>query len=271
MNYKKHILIFLVLMSILLSSFVIECFTTNDLVEYDKDKLTYNIGDLMLMYFYYDALDKHQYDNNKNKYINEYINKHKIYQDAYPNSIFSNYIKLLDETVNIKNETIDLPNIKFIQNATDTFYNNNKEKIDHFFNTIKNEHTLFVHIRSGDKGTIEDSFINAIRTLENKYEKIIIICGAHNVYNDDTKNTLINDINKIMNEKYIINIDEPDYHLCYFRKCKNLLVCKGGFSGLGCILFNGHNLYYMPTIMNEVNNYNETWVNYINTKNITYL
>jgi hypothetical protein len=270
MNYKKHILIFLFFISIILSSFVIESFTTNDLVIHDTNKPTYNIGDLMLMYFYYDnnALDKPQYDNNKEDYFINYINKNKIYYDAYPNSIFSNYIKLLDENRKIN---IDLPNIKFIQNATDIFYNNNKENIDRFFNTINNEHTLFVHIRSGDKGVIDDSFINTVRTLEHKYEKIIIICGAHNVYNDEAKNTLINDINKIMNDKYIINIDEPDYHLCYFRKCKNLLVCKGGFSGLGCILFNVNNLYYMPTIMNKNGIYNETWIKYINTKNITYL
>jgi hypothetical protein len=69
-----------------------------------------------------------------------------------------------------------------------------------------------------------------------------------------SKKTLTDDINKIIgenNQKYIVNIDEPDVHLCYFRKCKNLLLCKGGFSVLGGILFDGNKLYITKKINNE--------------------
>lgn len=261
----------LLLSSLYLSLFSIEHFTTSELIIHDENKPTYNIGDLTLMYFYYGTMDKPIYDDNKSKYIDEYIKTKKEYYDIYPNSIFSNYIKLLDEKVNVEKASVELPELELIQKATDMFYDKNKESVDSFFNAMNNERTLFVHLRSGDKGNLDDSFINAIQKLEQNYEKVIIICGSHNQQNDEHKNKLINDVNKIMNEKYIININEPDHHLCYFRKCKHLLVCKGGFSALGCVLFNGDNLYYMSKMMNEHGEYNQTWIDFINKKKIIYL
>lgn len=251
--YTKKIffLIFTFLTSIIIASFFIENFDTNQIVVYDENKPMYNIGDLMLIPFYKNLLDKENYNKNKDEYITNYINKSKnLYFDIFPNSIFVKYIKLLEEKSKINLKSIELPNIELIQKATDQYYDENKN-INEFFNLINNEKTLFIHVRSGDKGYIDKDFIDNIYLLENEYEKIILLCGIHNDTRysgsiDNSKKNLTDDINKIIgekNQKYIVNIDNPDVHLCYFRKCKHLLISHGGFSCLGAILFEGDKLY----------------------------
>jgi hypothetical protein len=278
MKIKKIHIILLLLLSISISislTFIETLVTSEDLVVYDENKPTYNIGDLTRMPFFFEAplLDKNAYNENKNKFIIDYINQSKIYQDSYPDSIFSNYIKLLDDKINKKESNIEIPDIELLQKATDIYYDNNKDRIDEFLNTINNDKTLFVHIRSGDKGNVDDLFINTLQTLESKYEKIVLLSGVHNSNSNinDGKNTLKDDLNKLLvNNKYMNNTNNPNTHLCFFRKCKNLLVHRGGFSQLGCILFNGDNLYYIHKLMKEHGNFNEIWNNHINTKNITY-
>lgn len=275
MKIKKIHIILILLFSISISLiFIIEpLVSSEDLVVYDENKPTYNIGDLTRMPFFFETplLDINVYIENKNKYIINYINQSKIYQDSYPDSIFSNYIKLLDEKINKKESNIEIPDIELLQKATDIYYDNNKARIDAFLNTINNDKTLFVHIRSGDKGNVDDLFIDTLQTLESKYEKIVLLSGVHNADINYGKNTLKDNLNKLLvNNKYINNTNDPNTHLCFFRKCKNLLVHKGGFSQLGCILFNGDNLYYIHKLMKQHGNFNEIWNNHINTKNITY-
>ena len=244
------------------------------LMIYDKDKPMYNIGYLVRMPYFYEGTDKNNYLNNTHEFINGFLYRHHIYLETYSESIFSNYLRLLDEKVKREGVFIEFPNKQLLREATDIFYNKNKDIIDKFFSTINNDNTLFVHLRSGDKGEIEEHFINILQKLENKYEKIVIISGFHstNLNEDESKSNLISDIYKIVNEKYIINISFPDIHLCFFSRCKNLLVSKGGFSALGCILFNGDNLYYIPKVMEEISKYNDNWYKYLETnKNITFL
>jgi hypothetical protein len=202
--------------------FIIETLVSSeDLVVYDENKPTYNIGDLTRMPFFFETplLDKNAYIENKNKFIIDYINQSKIYQDSYPDSIFSNYIKLLDDKINKKESNIEIPDIELLQKATDNYYDNNKARIDAFLNTINNDKTLFVHIRSGDKGNVDDLFINTLQTLESKYEKIVLLSGVHNTNINDGKNTLKDDLNKLLvNNKYINNTNDPNIHLCFFRK-----------------------------------------------------
>ena len=248
-----------------------ECFDSSEIVVYDENKPTYNIGDLMLMPTHYGPWMK-EYNENKDKFITNYINNNKKYYDSFPNSIFANYIKFLEEKSKIDLKSIELPNIELIQKATDQYCDENKNKINDFFNKINNEKTLFVHVRSGDKGHISDDFINTIHSLKNEYEKIILLCGVHNetTYSgsiDNSKKTLTDDINKIIgenNQKYIVNIDEPDVHLCYFRKCKNLLLSHGGFTCLGAILFNGDKLYATKQFNYPDEKYKYNNINFIN-------
>jgi len=274
---KIYILTIIFLISILISSLFIESFNSYEIVVYDENKPTYNIGDLTLMPFLYALYvdywreKNEKYNENKDQFIIEYIDNNKKYYDSFPNSIFANYIKLLEEKSKIDLKSIELPNIELIQRATDQYYHENKNKINDFFNKINNEKTLFVHVRSGDKGHISDDFINIIHSLKNEYEKIILLCGIHNEITsstiDNSKKTLTDDINKIIgenNQKYVANIDEPDVHLCYFRKCKNLLLSNGGFSILGAILFNGDKLYATKQFNYPDEKYKYNNINFIN-------
>ena len=84
-----------------------------------------------------------------------------------------------------------------------------------------------------------------------KIINIYILCGIHKGGRGDineSKQNLLNSINKIIennHDKFKVLINEPDIHLSIFRKCKNLLLHRGGFSGLGYILFNP--LTILPT------------------------
>jgi hypothetical protein len=113
--------------------------------------------------------------------------------------------------------------------------------------------TLIVHLRSGDKGLVEDEFINVIQKLQSTYSKIVILCGIH--HNSDRSHIFpsldqsIDNLKKSLHKlnlnikNVIIDTNEPDVHLCIMSKAKNLLLHKGGFSILGALLFTGNNLY----------------------------
>jgi len=62
--------------------------------------------------------------------------------------------------------------------------------------------------------------------------------------------------------KFIIDTNEPDFHLSIMRTCKNLLIHKGGYSLLGGLLFNGNNLY-ITNIFNPLETHNEEYFTYI--------
>ena len=132
--------------------------------------------------------------------------------------------------------------------------------------------TLCIHLRSGDKGIVEDLYIEKINTLSDKYNKIIILTGIHSDQRfekiDKSKSNLIKSLQKIDNKKIEVCIDNPDNHLVMMRYCKNLLIHKGGFSILGSLIFNGNNLYY--TSLFEPHN-NVEIVDYVKSKNINYV
>ncbi len=115
-----------------------------------------------------------------------------------------------------------------------------------------NDETLFIHVRSGDKGIVEEEFVKKIDELSKMYNNIVLLCRIHQnsershvfpsvTESIDNMNISLNKI--IKNKIIIIDTSEPDIHLSIFRKSKNLLVHKGGFSILGALLFTGNNLY----------------------------
>ena len=152
----------------------------------------------------------------------------------------------------------------------DLFIKNNNVSI--LINKVNNNNILCVHLRSGDKGIVEDEYINKINILANKYKKIIILSGIHSDETDSTiensKLNLIRSLKKIKNNKVEIHMDTPDNHLVMMRNAKNLLIHKGGFSILGSLIFNGNNLYY--TRLFEPRNNNEI-IDHINNKKINYI
>lgn len=196
----------------------------------------YNIGDLLNMPSYWAGW-------NKNPHNNEY--KYNLFKDAcnkFNNSILYNYCNSRID----KSEPI--PNINRIRDSVDLYIVNNYNNLEHLIKKVKDPNTLCVHLRSGDKGIIEESFINTIHTVSNNYDKIIIFAGIHSdtEFNDleSSKDNLLISISKIVIDKDIdINLENADIHLCLMRCANNLLLHKGGFSILGSILFSGNNLY----------------------------
>ena len=174
--------------------------------------------------------------------------------NKFNNSIFYNYCNSRTD------ESELIPNVNRIRESVDLYIENNYNNLDNLLKKVKDPNTLCVHLRSGDKGIIEDSFISTIYTISHNYNKIIIFAGIHSDtrFNnlDDSKNNLLISISKIVIDKDIeINLENADIHLCLMRHANNLLLHKGGFSILGSILFSGNNLY--ATSLFEPRNNNE--------------
>lgn len=257
---------------------------------FDENKEEYNLGDLLNMpYFFF------EWNNtpHANEEFFDIYNKISLY---YNNNILGIY-----ESSRIdKNEPI--PNVQRIRDSVNKYYEKNislqnifyqetlidkknemkntKNTIDTYilFSLCSDKNALFVHLRSGDKGVINDDFIKKIQELSFVYNKIIILCGMHKCtafssIEDSITNFKIslNKLKIINNSKIIIDISEPDIHICAMSKAKNLLVHLGGFSILGSLVFTGDNLYitndFYPLKFSNVKN-NNNFFSYINNYTI---
>ena len=132
--------------------------------------------------------------------------------------------------------------------------------------------TLYIHLRSGDRGIVESLYLKKIKYLSEKYKKIIILVGIHRDEQltklDKSKKNLKMSLNKIkdMGIEFTVDYNSPDHHLCLMRNCKNLLVHKGGFSILGSLLFQGDNLY-LTSLYNPLKKNNKI-IKYLNNYQI---
>jgi hypothetical protein len=166
----------------------------------------------------------------------------------------NNILGLYNSSRTDENEAI--PNVERIRNSVDKFIDINTDNVNLQNNIdLCLDDTLFVHLRSGDKGIVEDEFIDNIISIykNNNFQKIVILCGIHQNHErshhfpslEDSINNLNYSLQKLKTfiPNIIIDTNEPDFHLCVMRKSKNLLVHKGGFSMLGALLFTGNNLF----------------------------
>ena len=211
---------------------------------FDKDKLSYNLGDLLNMpYFVAGWANTPHADINMKE---TFLTAASQYRD--------NILGIYDKTRTDPNEPI--PNVERINSSTDTYINNNlnlDKNLQDILELAQDENILFVHLRSGDKGRISDYFINIINKISEKYSQVVILCGISKVNTviekfypsvEESTKILKDDLKKIINnKKIIIDTSEPDIHLCAMHRAKNLLVHRNGFSMLGAILFTGNNLY----------------------------
>jgi uncharacterized protein YlzI (FlbEa/FlbD family) len=237
MNKNKVIIIFLIIL--LLKVFLYDFRELFEIKIYDQNKPTYNIGDIFNMpsYFYpgWDFLN----DVSLVKFRQPYTLDN--YMNAYPNSVVYNYYssRPVDETI---------PNVERIKSSVDKYINENSNKFSELIEQVSNNTTLTVHIRSGDKGLVEDSYIEIIKKLSEKYETIFILSGIHADLVDinECKENLNKSLEKLNVQNLIFNFDEQDIHLSLMRMSSNLLLHKGGFSIIGGLLFQKNNLYISP-------------------------
>jgi hypothetical protein len=144
-----------------------------------------------------------------------------------------------------------IPNSTKVREAVDTYLHQKGSNIP-YIETVTQNGSLCVHLRSGDKGVIESVYLRAIRSLSFNYSNIFILNGLHNrpkgIHVDD-KSKLTVSLQKVKsaiissNAKVVFTSNNPDNDLAIMRKCQNILLHKGGFSELGSFLFQGDHMY----------------------------
>ena len=207
------------------------------IIIFDEDKHIYNIGDLLNMPHF-----SHNWNNNPHDDKNIY-NKFIKTAEYYKGSVLNIYKTTRENENNLES----IPNINRLRLSVDKFSMENNIKSD--LTTDLDSETLYIHLRSGDKGIVESLYLKKIKYLSEKYKYIIILVGIHMCKRvqplDKSKKNLEMSLNKIkdMGIEFTVDYNSPDHHLCLMRNCKNLLVHKGGFSILGSLLFQGDNLY----------------------------
>jgi hypothetical protein len=230
---------------------------------FDNNKESYIIGDLLNMPYFFA-----NWNNNPHCNISMY-NLFKKTASQYPNNILGIYDKLRTD----ENESI--PNVKKIIESIDNYTKYNidlQQNLKDLLYMCEDNTNLFVHLRSGDKGIADNEFINKINKISINYKKIIILAGVHQnsdrscyfpSVDESIKNTKISLQNlKIDESKLIIDLSEPDIHLCVMRNAKNLMLHIGGFSMLGALAFKGDNLY-LTKLFYPIAEKNGQFFNYI--------
>ena len=262
MKYNKIITLLLVLLVVLFIQllFYIENFDASDITTFNKPTdseldIAYNIGDIFNMpalYGIWQMQPHARYDY------------YKKCTTHFKNTIINNYDNLRID------ESEPIPNIDKIQKSVDKYIVDNTDlSLNRILSKVDNNDTLCIHLRGGDMH-VESEFIDVINNISKYYLNVILLTGIHSGSSgfpniNDYKQQIADNINKINNKNIEVNIDAPDNHLCIFRKCKNLLVHKGGFSVLGTILFTGNNLYITKNfnINSFLNAENQIWKKYI--------
>lgn len=229
---------------------------------FDESKESYIIGDLLNMPYFFANW-------NNNPHNNDYMyNLFKKTAFQYKNNILGIYNNYRIH------ENEPLPDVEKIKLSVDTYIENNKTNniLNNLMLCCNDNNTLVVHLRSGDKGIVEDYYIDTIINLSVNYEKIIILCGIHqnserSIYFPNVTESINNmkiSLSKLYlkNPNIIIDLNEPDIHLSVMRRCKNLLLHKGGYSLLGGLLFNGNNLF-ITKIFNPIETNNKEYFTYV--------
>ena len=212
--------------------------------------------------------------------------------NAYKNSILAIYEELRTD------KTEYIPNLNKIQQGVEIYIqrNNLNKKMNDLLEFVKRDDVLCVHLRSGDFGYIEEEYKEIIKNLQNEYQYVIIMCGAHHHHQHDiiiqSVNSLFTPLNNSIrtadelstklpdsnlhryngNNNIYISIEDPDLHMAMFHSCKNLLLHKNGFTILAGLVFTGNKLYISQKIFNKNYDFskedgNNMWNEYIKPEN----
>lgn len=272
-TYKYLFLLSIILISIVtllltpFETFYDSKITEDDLKVFKKGAL-YNLGDLLL-------IPKISQDVWHEKQEHE---AYKPTVNEYKDSILAIY-----ETQRSSPDE-PIPHIGHIRESVDIYIKRNIEdkEFKYLLDFVGQPHVLCVHMRTGDYGKISDVFRDIIFELQNEYEYVVIMCGVHfkddwayssfiksieTLFNDNTVND--DNENKQNKKKLLISIEDPDTHLSMFRSCKNLLLCKNGFSVLAGLVFQGDKLYISKKVINENHGrgLDSEWINYLDMEN----
>ena len=209
---------------------------------FDDNKSSYNIGDLLNMPYFFANWNNTPHDTDAT--YNNYERTALEYEDT----ILGIYNKSRSDPLE------PIPNVSRIHSSVDTYIEKNiatNSNLQHILEKCNDDTVLFVHLRSGDYGLVEDGFINIIHKLSVNYKQIVILCGIHHNHGNGTIYPSVSEcienlkksLCKIVTDKITIDTSIPDVHICAMRRAKNLLVHRGGFSVLGSLIFTGKNIF----------------------------
>lgn len=214
-----------------------------------KKELLYNLGDLLNMPRFNltgisDPVKGLTWESGKHRNIEDY----NAVCEYFTDSILAEYCKLHT------NPDEAYPNLEKIRAAVDTYCDRHTEEVP--WKKIKKDNVLVVHLRSGDYGEVDDTFITSLNKVCVKYQELYILCGIHTSLNknkdiDNDVKTLQKSIEKVKdklrNKNITVANHPPDIDICIMRNCSNLMVHMGGFSTIGLFVFRGKNLYCSPS------------------------
>jgi len=197
-------------------------------------KAGYNIGDLFNIPSLFDIWSFNNFKRlEEAKKVSAYL----------PDSILGLYFINHPDNENV-------PNVERLQTSVQQYIHSHHENLKEMMDFIARDDVLVIHVRSGDKKSIEPKFIEFVHLHYEKFEYIVVLCGIHLdtrfVSNLNIKQEfLIKSLQEIGDpkQKMYIHIGSPDVHLSFMATAKHLLIHRGGFSVLGSILC-PHHLYY---------------------------
>jgi hypothetical protein len=151
---------------------------------------------------------------------------------------------------NVYNKSCPIPYIPKVHWAINEYGRRKYRSDSESLSLVRNETTLLVHVRSGDRGAISTSYKSHIMKLSSSFETICLIGGVHadrlsapeNVskanLNDDFNNitATLSGLGKRVHVR-TTKLPDDDFYLMY--SAANLLVHKGGFSAIGGLVCKG--------------------------------
>ena len=165
-----------------------------------------------------------------------------------PQSIAGRYYNHRSDGIGPVTDDPCMPHRPRLLRAVDEYIADNPE-IHPMLQTLQDDAVLCVHLRSGDYGPIDDTFLNAIVQLSKQFATIVVLSGVHCNGNErfvaDNIARLRCSLERIRalvpHAEFVFN--HPDVHVCCMAKARNLLVHMGGFSIIGSLVFSGQMLY----------------------------
>ena len=229
-------------------------------IDSSVNKYGYNLGDLLNAPYYMGVWKQNPHHSNDHL---ERLNK---VAKNYPKTILGIYCDARPD-----NELV--PSIPRLKYAVDIFLKNNKDNVKDIYDTIVDDTTLCIHVRTGDYGLVSEFFINIIYQLSLKYKKVILFTGVHADQTwgnlESSKVNCITSINTILskNTNIYAYIDNPDIHLSLLSVAKNVLLHKNGFSILASLVCSGS--VFVTDEFAAATQHN--WLKDVNTKKIVLL
>jgi hypothetical protein len=130
-------------------------------------------------------------------------------------------------------------------------------------NRLQQESTLCVHVRTGDMGSVSVSFKRTVQRLAAKFSTLIVFARVHHdarsVSLNTSSNTASKDIQEIIEDvfhmrKIVRHVSlNADLDLYLLSICSNLLIHRGGYSGLAALLNSGQ-VFYTRELETFINN-----------------